>query len=101
MGTRVTERDGGILHWMKEDGMLTTAVLQQHHFPDQSDEAMKSTLKRLRRTPHIQSEKLYAGGNEVYYILAPAGAKHVDAPESLTHPIHDNDKRGRVYGQML
>ena len=104
MPIRPQPRDEDILRLLSRHGIVTNKVLDQRFFPDQKeDEARKSTLKRLKGTdqPYLQKAKLYARGNEVYYFLTAAGAKHIGAPESFTKPVPDNDKRGRLLGQLL
>src|SRR5262249_24839063 len=72
-------------------------------YPHQSEEARKSTIKRLRRKdqPYLQEARLYARGKEVYYFLTAAGAKVMGAPESFTKPVDNDDVRGRLLGQLL
>ena len=102
MAIRLQPRDIDILGVPARHHFVTNEVLQRF-FPHQTEEARKSTLKRLRRKdqPYLQQAKLYACGNEVYYFLTAAGAKYIGAPESLTKPVDNDDIRGRLLGQLL
>lgn len=103
MARRLQERDGQILDLARRYRIVTPEVLQCRFFPDQSEEAMKSTLKRLRRkdAPLLGSEKLYTRGNQVYYHLTAAGAAQVGASASFAEPVRDHELLVRLLGQLL
>jgi hypothetical protein len=99
---RLQDRDEQILQHLRRYRIATPEALNHLFFPNQTEEAMKSTLKRLRRTdsPYIESAKLYPRGNQVYYHLAPAGAAHVGVSEKMACPV-EQEALVRLLGQML
>ncbi|MBI3782849.1 MAG: hypothetical protein HY270_05545 [Deltaproteobacteria bacterium] len=72
MAIRLNERDMQILSHLRRYRLSTIEVLHGLFFPDTREDAVKSTLKRLKGENYVASQKLFPRGNEVYYHLAPA-----------------------------
>lgn len=103
VAVRLKERDERILRHVSRYRVSVPDVLMRLFFAGQTEEAMKSTLKRLRRKESalLASAKLYARGNEVYYHLTPAGAASVGSSEKTAHALTDHEQLVRAFGQLL
>ena len=103
MSIRLQERDAQILTHLGRYRITTPEVLFRLFFSDQTEEAMKSTLKRLRRKDgaFVESAKLYPRGNQVYYHLGLAGAAHLGLSERAAQPIADHETLVRTLGHVL
>lgn len=100
MPPRLTDRDQLILAHFARYRITTTEMLRDLFYEEQTVEAAKSTLKRLREAKLVASDKLYPAGNETYHHLTPDGARFVSLPSDVAGP-YSPDTLPRYLGRLL
>lgn len=83
---RLQERDKAILEHIQRYRMTTTDVLHSQFFPDNGEDAVHSTLRRLRGAEYVSSADL-APPKRKYYHLTPRGARLLGLPASYGRPL--------------
>jgi len=80
----LSEIDQQILRHVARHRITTPEIVHRLFYPNESSEAVKSRLRRLRSI-YLQSRPLY--GRRVYYQLTPKAAALLSEPVEITRPL--------------
>lgn len=94
----LSEKQKQILEHIRVFRMTTPDIVKKLFYPDETDNAVKSHLRRLRESGHIQSAPLFH--KQVYYHLNPGAARKIFDDDPRTVGPHSPMALAETYGML-